>query len=105
MGSFNIKRNDTARKFTDQFLVDGTPVNLQGAAVSLIFRPAGGVPIKRTATITNASEGRVEYHLIAADVAASGVFQLEWEVVFQSGDQLTFPSSGSYRLTIEKDLA
>jgi hypothetical protein len=101
--NIKIKQNDTKGKFTDVLLLDGSAVDLTGAAVSFLMKNAD-LAIKRTAVIASPSTGAVEYQPIAADVAVAGVFRQEWEVIFPGGQILTFPNDSYNSVTILRDL-
>ena len=100
-----IKQHDNSRPFTDTLVLDGNPINLSGATVSLIFWSNQTLlPTKRTATIVSAVTGEVSYSPLAADVATPGTYDLEWEIVFPDATQLTVPSSGYIELKVNRDL-
>jgi hypothetical protein len=101
-----LKQHDTARPLTDTLTLGGTPINLTGAAVSLIFKNRRTLKsIKRAAVIVSAPAGTVKYQPVAEDVADQVEFDLEWEIVFADSTQLTVPTSGYTRLRINSDLA
>jgi hypothetical protein len=100
-----IKQHDTSRTFTDTLVLDGLPINLSGATVSLLFKSNQTLlTTRRTATIGSPATGEVSYQPIAADVAYPGTFNLEWEIVFPDLKQLTVPSSGYIELKVNQDL-
>src|SRR5262252_56196 len=89
-----IKRHDTKLVFTDVPTIDGVPLvagDLVGCTVSFLLKDTAGVipPIKQTATITGAT---FSYSPVPSDVANSGKFEQEWEVVYPSAKILTFPN-------------
>lgn len=98
-----IKRGDDSRTLVDQLTLGGTEIDLTGATVYLIWRQ-GGTVTRKAATITNASEGRVSYALLTADVATAGKVELEWEIEYGDGKLLTVPSEGYLELNIVADL-
>lgn len=104
MSTLIIKRHDTARKFIDHLTVDGSDLNLTGSTVVLAIRRRDGYVRRRTATITSAATGEIEYEVDAVDVAEAGNYDLEWEVTFSDGTQLTFPSTGYHVLRVVEDL-
>src|SRR4029453_17012526 len=100
-----IKQHVTSRLFTDTLVLDGNPINLSGATVSLLFHSNQTLETtRRTATIGSPATGAVSYHPVAADVAYPGTFNLEWEIVFPDAKQLTVPSSDYIQLKVNPDL-
>jgi hypothetical protein len=101
-----LKRNDTGIMASDQLMLDGAAINLSGASVALLIESMDtAVVLRRTATITDAANGKVQYQFIAADTATAGDYQLEWEVTLSNGKIITVPSGGYINLTIKADLA
>jgi len=96
MSTINIKRHDTKGKFVDILKLDGNPINLSGATIKFVLKKPG-LSFKRTAVITNAIGGAVEYQPVAEDVAQTGRYKQEWEVVFADTQILTVPN-GTYNV-------
>lgn len=105
-----IKQNDNKRKIIDQLLFGGVPQNLTGATVNFVMRSqtrideGDYVSIKQAATITNVTQGRVEFQLLAAHTAIAGKYYIEWEVTFADASVTTFPSEFYGELDIVHDL-
>lgn len=100
-----IKQGDTARPFTDTLLLGGQAINLTDATVNLLLKDEKSSKlIRQLATITDAVNGKVQYQPIDSDVAKPGVFDLEWEITFSDGKQLTVPTHGYGKVKINPDL-
>src|SRR4029453_6104118 len=100
-----IKQHVTSRLFTDTLVLDGNPINLSGATVSLLFKSNQTLaPTRRAAPMGSPATGEVSYQPVAADVAYPGTFNLEWEIVFADTKQLTVPSEDYIQLRINPDL-
>ncbi len=73
--------------------VNGTPVDLTGATVQLVYWPvSGGAPVYRSMTITDAPNGKVTYQWIADDTATAGRFRFYVKITFAGGAPLSAPS-------------
>jgi hypothetical protein len=91
-----VKRDDSSRTLIDTLLYsDGSPIDLTGATVKLIWNN-----VKKDATIVAATLGQVSYHLTEDDVRNVGTIILEWEVTFADESQLTIPTQGHITLRI-----
>jgi hypothetical protein len=104
MAAITLKQHDTKIRFTDVPKVDGvalTPTDLSGATVSFLLKGTT-TSIKQAAVI--AGDGSFYYDPAPADVAATGDFQQEWEVVYPSGKILTFPNDSYNSVKIIADL-
>jgi hypothetical protein len=101
-----IKQNDTKAIFTDILMVNGVPVDLTNAAVFFVMRGVGNVGVSQAAAITNppGTNGAVNYHVVAPDVARAGDFKQQWRVNFADATSITFPNNGYNRVTILPDL-
>ncbi len=103
--TLSIKQHDLARKLTDTLTIDGEPIDLNGAVVSIVFQnEEGGDPVVREATITDATGGQVEYQFVDDDTTDAGTWFFEWEIVFGDAAPLTVPDNGYYKLIIMPDL-
>lgn len=107
---FQIKQSDTAPKLNFQLLsADGvTPQNLTGATVKFSMKPSNNNSAainKATCTITDAPNGIGYYPWIAADTAAAGSFDGEFEVTFADGSVMTFPNDSNIAITITPQIA
>jgi hypothetical protein len=101
MRTLVIKRGDTKPKFLDVPLLDGARIpydDLAGCTLSFLLK-GGAIAFKRSAEITSKTIDAVavaqfEYQPVAEDVAQTGKFKQEWELVYPSGKPLTFPNGG-----------
>lgn len=93
---FDFVENDTLTKVTSQ-LVDqdtGEPLNLSGGSALLRFkfrRPGDGAwsaPTDRNLTVTDATNGRVEYQFLTGELLA-GVMRLEASASLATGKSIT----------------
>lgn len=104
--TITIKQHDTKITFTDTPTIGGvamTSGELSGASVSFLLRQTNGpIAFKREATITD--DATFEYEPVAEDVAKSGSFHQEWQLVFPSTKILTFPNDGYNTVEILPDL-
>lgn len=101
--TISIKKGDTARAITDTLSLAGSPINLTGAAVVLVWNLNGTVS-RKTATIVSAAAGTVSYAPEPADVSTVGTVLLEWEITFADTTVLTVPTLRPIRLEILPDL-
>jgi|SRR6266545_7448054 len=109
MTKITIKQHDTKITFTDTPTIDGVPMtsgDLTGCTLSWILKGTAddgtAVAIKQAAVITGAA--KFSYDPVAGDVALTGKFKQEWELVFPSGKILTFPNNGYNAVKILADL-
>jgi hypothetical protein len=82
-------------------LLDGSgeTVNIQGASIRFLMRRRGSRLASIAATAVNGqtgdgsdgSRGKVSFTPTAAQVAAPGLFDFEWEATFPGGVIQTFP--------------
>jgi hypothetical protein len=102
-----LKQGDTSRPITDSLLLGGNAIDLTDCTVSLLLKDENGlVPvIRQTAAITDAHNGKVQYQPVDSDVAKPVTFELEWEITFSNGSQLTVPTHGYGKLRINRNLA
>jgi len=87
---------------------DGSAVDLSGTGITVKFKmiaPDGTVKVAETednVTITNASQGQVQYHFQSADVDAAGVYYAYF-VLVEGTDRETFPvQKGHLRIDIQE---
>jgi len=97
-----------ARQYKIVTFVAGDDFSNVGAASNasgVTFTATGTTPTTWTNGSTlQALPGQVEYQPVADDVAIKGLFKQEWEVVFPSGEILTFPNDGYNTVNIWADL-
>ena len=97
MASFFLKQLDTAPVF--QYTVldeDGVAIVLTGATVTFYMQDENGITIIDNAavTITDATNGVVEYQWVTADSDVSGIFFAEYVITFGDGTIRTSPDPG-----------
>lgn len=102
---FHLKRGDTSPALL--YRLDPA-VNLAGASVVFNMRHRGGgaVVVDRVAASVEGdpSEGVVRYDWAAADTAAAGRFEAEFEVTYSDGTVETFPNSDFIVVQISGDI-
>lgn len=105
------KQHDTAVPLELRLLDQDGPVSLVTAqTVYLIVKNVRTHVVQIHALMTinadqvGAGKGRVSYQWLALDVAAVGTFNVEVQVNWQDGTQLTFPNAGYDRFEIVADL-
>jgi hypothetical protein len=106
--TFYIKQNDT-RPIITANLVDGNgaAVNLDGASVAFKMRKVGATAatVDSSATITDATTGKVTYTWIASNTSTVGSYEGEFEVTYAGGGIQTFPNSRYIEIEIVDDIA
>lgn len=109
MNEIQLKRGDR-RPPLEAVLAydDGQIIDLTGATVSLLYRPAGDVAastISRSITVVNPTSGLVSYSWAAEDASQpAGRYWAEFEIDY-SGEKLTVPTTGYVPMIIYEDLA
>ena len=99
-----IKQHNTKITFKDSPTIDGVavpPTDLTGSTLYFLLKNDTKA-IKQSATIQ--ADGSFAYSPSPSDVAATGKFQQEWEVVYPTGQILTFPNNGYNVVKIIADL-
>ncbi len=100
-----VKQGDTSRLLYDDLHIGGTPINLSGSTVTLVwYNPRTETTSRKSATINVAASGSVSYQLTSSDLETAGSYILEWEVEFADGTQVSIPTEGYLKLNIEEDL-
>jgi len=105
---FYWKQGDTAPAIAEQFFDGtGTAVNLTGATVKFMMWGQGDTAVKvnATATITDATLGKVSYTPNSTDTNTKGIYLVEWQVTFGGGAIETFPNSDWQKVLIKADIA
>lgn len=59
---------------------DGAAWDLTGATVTMALRNPAGIAAIKSASVTNAAGGIVEYNSIISDIATSGIWSRSWEI-------------------------
>lgn len=110
---FTIKRHDRLPLLTATLKgADDEPVNLALATCRVHLRELGGDTIKINAPCTVLDDGidpnlrgRVEYEWTVADTDAAEFYELEFEVTFSSGKEMTFPNDGFKLVHVTRDIS
>lgn len=94
---FQIGQGDTAPALTAQLTQNGTPVNLTGATVEFRMAPHGTktTTVDGTATLTDATNGKVSYPWKASDTATPGDYDFMFVVTFSDGSKESFPNGST----------
>ncbi len=106
--TFAIKQNDTSPIIAATLKdADGTAIDLSGATVRFHMRKIGksAVSVDAAASVTNASQGKIQYAWSATDTATIGTYQGEFEVTYTDNKVETFPNSGYIAIEVTDDLA
>lgn len=104
--TFYISQGATAPAITatliDQY---GNVANLTGASVNFVMTNAFyGNAVNQPATIVNATAGQVSYSWGTSDTVNPGLFSCQWQVVFSSGAQETYPQGYYNQVSINPSL-
>jgi hypothetical protein len=105
--TITTKQHDTKITFKDTPTINGValvPSDLTGCTVSFLMKDKAGIvpAIKQPATING--DATFSYSPVATDVANTGTFQQEWEVVYPTTKILTFPNADYNIVKIIADL-
>jgi hypothetical protein len=88
-----VKAGDTLRVSYDTLQLGGQYINLVFSSVFLIIHdPVTNTTVSRSATITDAVSGSVQYQLTSDDIGTAGSKLAEWKVVTQDNKVLYVPS-------------
>jgi hypothetical protein len=104
--TFYISQGATAPAITatliDQY---GNVANLTGASVRFVMTNAFyGNTVNAAATIVNAGAGQVSYSWGTTDTTNPGLFSCQWQVIFSSGAQETYPQGYYNQVSISPAL-
>mgnify|MGYP000903906960 CR=1 FL=1 len=103
MTTINIKQDDTQPAMKARLKdAAGNPVNLTGATVQVAIQLYSQPVIKflRAAHIQNASTGEVWLVWQAEETQTTGLYRIEFRVVYQDGNRETFPNDGYLMVNI-----
>lgn len=105
---FVIKRGDLEPPISATILdASGTPVNLTGAtAPTLVLRPTtGGAALRLTTgtSIVSAAAGTIKHVWQSGETTTAAEYNGEWEVTWPSSRPQTFPTEGTFTVSIEQD--
>lgn len=103
--AFTIKQNDTSPSLQATLSDTSGAVDIVGATVKLHMKSLAGVlVIDEDMTITDATNGVVQYDWVTGDTSTVGAYYVEFEVTYADGGIETFPNSGSLPLVISREL-
>jgi len=105
--TFYIKQNDTVPSIRAELQNgSGDPIDLLDASARFHMRNIGGntAVVDAEAVIINEPSGVVQYNWVAADTAAIGSYQAEFEITYPDGTIETFPNNGYIRVEIIDDI-
>lgn len=109
MSDFTIKQNDTRPNIKSQLQDENEDaINLSNASsvdFHMINKATSTVKVNSPATITNPSNGEVEYDWSSGDTDTVGRFYAEWQVTWDNGDIETFPNTGNLIITVVDEIA
>ena len=93
MNSFKISQGDLPT-ITDTLTDEtGLAVDLSSATlVQFIFQALGSAATIKTATVTDASNGKVSYQFVAGETAVLGLYSAQWKVTDNAGGLRSFPT-------------
>lgn len=105
---FYIKQNDTSPALKVELKAsDGTAINLTGATVHFHMRDIETqvVKVDSAATVTQATQGHVQYNWQTGDTNNAGVFEYEFQVTYSDSTIETFPNNGYSKLKITPEIS
>lgn len=75
---------------------EGGPANLTSTNVRLkmVNSDTEAEILDVAAVIFDAAAGHVRYQVTSGQIVGTGLFKMEWEVTYPSGQVLTYPSNG-----------
>jgi hypothetical protein len=100
-----LKVGDTARAWTSTLAINGTPVNLTGATVTLRRRQtnplvAGEETETMTMDVVSSAAGTVSYQPLEEDVDTAADFDIEFYILYADLSDLTLPENGFIKMKI-----
>lgn len=105
--AFRIKTNDTSPKLGVTLKdADGNVVSVAGGSARFHMKAYGATTLKidAAATITDATNGKVEYVWSASDTDVAGTYYGEFEITYGDASVETFPNKGYFTIIIQEDL-
>jgi hypothetical protein len=100
-----VKQHDVSVIFTDTLEATGlTDLNDVDEIVFVLRHVSGSPAVAGTASIVSSVERTVRYVAQSGDLDTAGVYRQEWEVTFDDGAVLTFPSDGYNMVEVLADL-
>lgn len=108
MAEFTIKQNDTSPALKIQCIDNsGTAIDITGADVEFhMIDDADGtekVNSSSGTTITDASNGYVQYEWSTGDTDTVGQYDAEFQVTYSDGTIETFPNNGFITVNIHEE--
>lgn len=107
---FKIKRNDTLPtldvKLKDS-LTTYMNLNVSGLTVNFSMKEVetGIIQINSaSASIIDPDTGSVQYQWVAGNTSTAGVYYGEFELLYEDGNRLTFPTDSSLIVNIYEDI-
>lgn len=99
-----VKQNDTSRSLTDTLTQGGSPIDLTGSTVKILFK-LNDTLVEAAATIdADPTTGVVSAEIPVAVVSTVGRWHTEWEITYANQKQLSVPTSGYNTLIVNPDL-
>jgi len=105
--TFTIVQEDTAPPIESQLTDSGIPVDLTDNVSNIHFymedkfdRVVISDDLTGRVNIVSGTEGKVEYTWRSGDTDTVGVYNSEWQVLYDDGKIETFPSRGKIRVEI-----
>lgn len=105
--AFRIKTNDTSPKLAVTLTnSSGNAINLTGCTARFHMKGYGAPSLKvgAAATITDATNGVVEYEWTGTDTDTAGTYYGEIEITYGDASVETFPNNGYFTIIIKEDL-
>lgn len=106
--AFTIKQNDTAPSLKAT-LKDGsgTVIDLTNATVRFHMKAVGATTTKvdRATSVTDATNGVVQYNWQPADTDTAGSYYAEFEVTYSDGTIETFPNNSNLSISIRAEIS
>jgi uncharacterized protein YfaS (alpha-2-macroglobulin family) len=105
--AFFIKQNDTSPSLAAYIqTASGEAVSLVGASVRLHIKETGGSTLLiKNMTITDATQGLVQYDWVDPDTAVAGTYNAEIQVTYSDGKIETYPNNGYFTITVTAELS
>lgn len=105
---FAIKQNDTSPALEVELQDnDENAIDLSGASAEfhMVEKDGDTVAVDSSATITDGSNGIVEYQWSSGDTSDAGRYLAEFEITYSDGTIETFPNNDDIVIRIMADLA
>lgn len=109
MADWTMKRNDTAvplyRSLTHATgALAATNIPLAAASRVRMFMSQSAILNTASCVIASAAGGVVRHDWVAVETASSGIFNCEYEILWNDGTIQTVPNSGYFSIEIVADL-